>query len=70
MKPKEEKKGEAKVEAKQEQPKKLDFISALKATTVEEPKKSHAQIMKESLGAASESNAHNIALQQSASASE
>lgn len=39
--------------AAQEQPKKLDFISALKATNVaEEPKKTHAQQMKESLGAA------------------
>ena len=39
----------------QEQPKKqLDFISALKATNVteEQPKKTHAQIMKEQLGGA------------------
>ena len=60
---KEENKGEVKAEvAKQEPPKKLDFISALKATNAgEEPKRSHTQTMKESLGVASapESNAHN-----------
>ena len=48
MKPKEEKKGEGKAEVKQDQPKKLDFISALKATNAaEEPKRSHTQIIKE-----------------------
>jgi len=36
----------------QDQPKKLDFISALKATNFsDEPKKTHAQIMREQLGA-------------------
>jgi hypothetical protein len=48
----EENKGKA-PPAAQEQPKKLDFITALKATntTDELPKKTHAQLMKESLGA-------------------
>jgi hypothetical protein len=46
----------------QDQPKKLDFVSALKATNAaEEPKRSHTQIIKESLGgAAPESNPHNV----------
>ncbi len=50
----------------QDQPKKLDFITALKATNVsEEPKKTHAQMMREQLGAvapgASENHTQNSA---------
>lgn len=59
--------------AKQEPPKKLDFISALKATnTGEEPKRSHTQTMKESLGVASapESNPQNANPQLATSVSE
>ena len=51
---------EAKVESKQDQPKNLDFLSALKPT--EEPKRSHTQIIKDSIGVAAvpENNTHNL----------
>jgi hypothetical protein len=51
---------------KLDQPKKLDFISALKATNAaEEPKRSHTQPFKESIGvaAAPESIGYNVTTQ-------